>query len=204
MVRCRCGEKSLKGADKGKAVLSADGPTVLELVGGETCEVVLGAEGLSGTYGSYQIDGARNFFSSKDKGEQGAANDVLAKWLGAVNVVWDGGSASASIAKKGKAKVAVTLSDGTKATANAQLLVGEEWLCVPVVVTKKMDLAFTLWLPRNGGAALVDGLSGDVVVGKPGALAANAAFRVGKSAALWQQIPGTVLVDYLPDGMAVT
>ena len=195
---------SLKAADNGKAAIAANGPTTMRLVGGESCEVTLGAEGLSGSYGSYLIDGARNFFSSKDKGEQGAANGLLAKWFGPVNVVWDGGTVSVSIGKKGKAKVAVTLADGTKATANAQLLVGEEWLCVPVVVTKKMNLAFTLWLPRNDGAALVEGLSGDVVVGKPGALAANAAFRVGKSAALWSQIAGRALTDYLPDGMAVT
>ena len=195
---------SLKGADKGKAVIAANGPTTMRLVGGESCEVTLGAEGLAGTYGSYLIDGARNFFSSKDKGEQNAANDILAKWFGPVNVVWSGGTVSVSIGKKGKAKATVLLADGTKSMANAQLLVGEEWLCVPVVVTKKMNLAFALWLPRNGGAALVDGLSGDAVVGKPGALVANAAFRVGKSAALWQQIAGRVLVDYLPDGMAVT
>ena len=205
---------SLK-SDGGKVAIAANGPTTVSLVGGESCEVTLGAEGLSGSYGSYQIDGARNFFASKDKGEQGAANGILEKWIGAVNVAWreEGAARSAiapyqtlsvTIGKKGKAKVAVTLADGTKATANAQLLVGEEWLCVPVVVTKKMNLAFTVWLPRNGGAALVDGLSGDVVVGKPGALVANAAFRVGKSAALWQQIPGKVLTDYLPDGMAVT
>ena len=194
---------SLK-ADGGKVAIAASGPTTMRLVGGDPCEVTLGAEGLSGSYGSYLIDGARNFFSSKDKGEQNAANGLLASWLGPVNVVWDDGNASVAIGKKGKAKVTVTLADGTKATANAQLLVGEEWLCVPVVVTKKTSLAFTLWLPRNGGAALVDGLSDDAVVGKPGALVANAAFRVGKSAALWQQIPGTVLVDYLPDGMAVT
>ena len=208
-------KSSLKGADNGKAAIAANGPTTMRLVGGESCEVTLGAEGLSGSYGSYQIDGARNFFTSKDKGEQGAANAILEKWIGAVNVAWreEGAARSAiapyqtlsvTIGKKGKAKVAVTLADGTKATANAQLLVGEEWLCVPVVVTKKMNLAFTLWLPRNDGAALVEGLSGDVVVGKPGALAANAAFRVGKSAALWSQIAGRALTDYLPDGMAVT
>ena len=195
---------SLKADGGGKAAIAENGPTTIQLVGGESCEVTLGAEGLSGSYGSYLIDGARNFFTSKDNGEQGAANAILETWIGAVNVAWGGGNASVSIGKKGKAKVAVTLADGTKATANAQLLVGEEWLCVPVVVTKKTSLAFTLWLPRGGGAAVVEGLSGDTVAGKPGALGANAAFRVGKSAALWQQIPGTALADYLPDGMAVT
>ena len=195
-------KSSLKGADNGKAAIAANGPTTMRLVGGESCEVTLGAEGLSGSYGPYQIDGARNFFTSKDKGEQGAANGILEKWIGPVNVVWSGGNASVSIGKKGKAKATVLLADGTKAMANAQLLVGEEWLCVPVVVTKKMNLAFTLWLPRNGGAAVVDGLSGDVVVGKPGALKAGAKFGIDAEAfsARW----GQRALPYLPDGMAVT
>ncbi len=196
-------KKSLKGADKGKAAIAADGPTSIRLVGGEACEVTLGAEGLSGTYGPYLIDGARNFFSSKDKGEAGVANDLLAKWLGPVNVAWeDGGSASVSIAKKGKVRVAVTLADGTKATANGQLLVGDEWLCVPVVVTKKTNLAFTLWLPHSGGAAVVEGLPDDVVAGKPGTLKAGAKFHIDAEefSARW----GQRALPYLPDGVPVS
>ena len=195
---------TLKAKDKGKAVINPNGPTEIELVGGEACEIVLGAEGISGTYSKYFIDGARNFFASKDKGEQGAANAILEKWLGAVNVVWDGGNASVTIAKKGKAKATMQLADGTKATANAQLLVGEEWLCVPFVVTKKMNLAFTLWLSFNGSAAVVEGLSADAVIGKPGALKAGAKFGVDKSAAFWSQFAGVVLIDYLPNGTEVT
>ena len=206
-------KKSLKGAEKGKVAIAVDGPTTIRLVGGESCEVTLGAEGLSGTYGSYFIDGARNFFTSKDKGEQNAANAILSKWLGVINVAWreDGAARSASapyqmlsvtIGKKGKAKVYVTLANGTKAMVNTQLLIGEEWLCVPVVVTKKMNLVFTLWLPVGGGAAVVDGLPGDVVVGKAGALKAGAKFRIDAEAfsARW----GQRALPYLPDGVAVT
>ena len=206
-------KKSLKGADKGKAAIAVDGPTTIRLVGGEPCEVTLGAEGLEGAYGSYFIDGARNFFTSKDKGEQNAANAILSKWLGVINVAWreDGAARSASapyqmlsvtIGKKGKAKVYVTLANGTKAMVNTQLLIGEEWLCVPVVVTKKMNLVFTLWLPVGGGAAVVDGLPGDVVVGKAGALKAGAKFRIDAEAfsARW----GQRALPYLPDGVAVT
>ena len=206
-------KKSLKAAEKGKTAISVDGPTSIRLVGGEPCEVTLGAEGLSGTYGSYFIDGARNFFTSKDKGEQNAANAILSKWLGAVNVAWrEEGAArsviapyqtsSVAIGKKGKAKVYVTLANGTKAMVDTQLLVGEEWLCVPVVVTKKMNLAFTLWLPVGGGAAVVEGLPGDVVVGKAGALKAGAAFRIDAEAfsARW----GQRALPYLPDGVSVT
>ena len=194
-------KKSLK-ADGGMAAIAEDGPTSIRLVGGEACEVTLGAEGLSGTYGPYLIDGARNFFTSKDKGEAGDANDLLAKWLGPVNVAWDGGSASVSVAKKGKVRVALTLADGTKATANGQLLVGDEWLCVPVVVTKKMNIAFTLWLPHSGGAAVVEGLPGDVVAGKPGSLKAGAKFHIDAEefSARWEQRA----LPYLPNGVPVS
>jgi hypothetical protein len=127
---------------------------------------------------------------------------ILEKWLGPVNVVWGGGTASVAIGKKGKAKATVLLADGAKATANAQLLVGDEWLCVPVVVTKKANLAFTLWLPRSGGAAVAEGLSGDAVVGKPGALRAGAKFGIDAEAfsARW----GQRALPYLPDGVLVT
>ena len=193
---------TLAAADSGKAALAKDGPTTIQLVGGDACTVVLGAEGLSGSYGAYTIDGSRNFFSSKDKSEQGAANDLLTKWLGAVNVVWDGGNASVSIAKKGKAKVSLTLANGTKATASAQLLVGEKLLCVPVVVTKKANLAFALWLPLGDGQVIVDGLGNGAVAGKPGALGAGAKFRL--DAAEFAAVFGQAVLPYLPDGVPVT
>ena len=41
---------------------------------------------------------------------------------------------SVTIAAKGKAKVGWMLADGTKVSAKGQLVVGEEWCCVPVRV----------------------------------------------------------------------
>ena len=168
---------TLKGADKGKAVLSADGPTELELVGGEACEIMIGAEGLSGYYGTYEIDGARNFFASKDKSEVAAANGILAKWQGSFMVIWDGGSLSVSVAAKGKVKVAGTLINGTKVTANTVLLVGEEWSCISVAA-QKANLAFALWLSHDGKTIETEGLNGDVHVGLPGTLANGATFHI--------------------------
>ncbi|MBR4257771.1 MAG: leucine-rich repeat protein [Kiritimatiellae bacterium] len=194
----------LKAADRGKAKIAADGTTDITLVGGENCHVTSGTFGLSGQYGAYVIDGARNFFTSKDKAEKGAAGAELNGWLGAVNLAWDGGVASVSIAKKGKAKVSATLVNGTKVTANTQFLIGEEWYCIPVVVAKKADLAFAIWLPREKGKMIVSGLGKDAVLGKAGSLKSGAAFRVDKSAAIWSQIPGNVLTDYLPNGVPVT
>ena len=69
---------------------------------------------------------------------------------------------------------------------------------------QKANLAFVLWLSYDGLTAAVDGLGGDVVVGRPGTLGANAAFHVPVEDALWEAIPGSVLTDYLPNGVSVT
>ena len=198
------GKKSLKAAEKGKAVIAADGPTTLALVGGEACTVTFGAEGLSGTYGAFTIDGARNFFTSKNKAEQSAANALLAKWLGSVSLVWRAGSVNIVLSNKGKAKVSGTLSDGrTKVSVSTLLLVGEDWCCVPVTAPKaKLD--FILWFSTDGRRTAVEGLGADAVVGKAGALKAGAKFRIDTTAASWAAIPGKVLTAQLPDGFAVT
>jgi uncharacterized repeat protein (TIGR02543 family) len=193
---------SLKGAEKGKAAISADGPTEIALTGGEACTVVLGESALAGSYGAYAIKGARNFFSSKNKAEQSMANALVDKWIGAVNAVWSDGSISVAVAKKGKTKSTVLLSDGTKGTANGVLLVGEEWCCIPIVVTKKVSLSVIFWLPYDGGDVLVTGLDG-AIVGRPGNLASGTKFYVDRDDALWSQISGKVLTDYLPDQMSV-
>jgi len=197
---------TLKAAEKGKAKVAGDGPTTVALVGAkaDSCSVTFGAKGLSGHYGKYVIEGARNFFTSKNKSEQTKANELIRKWLGAVNVIWDGGSIGLTVAKKGKVKATVVLKDGTKATVNGQLLVGEEWCCIPVFVTKKAKVAFTIWLPIGSGEVEAEGLD-NAVVGKVGALGANTAFHIGEDgAALWSKLAGNVLTDYLPDGVPVT
>jgi len=191
---------SLKAADKGKAVIKEDGPTEIELVGGDTCEITLGAEGLSGFYGAYVIDGARNFFASKDKGEVSAANAILAKCLGSFVTIWDGGSLNVNIAAKGKVKVSGTLADGkTKVSASTVFLVGEEWGCVSVAA-QKANLAFVLWLSHDGKTIEAEGLGDGVQVGLPGTLASGATFQIDAKefAAVFGQ------TSYLPDGVAVT
>ena len=212
-------KKSLKAAEKGKVLVSTTGPTTISLVGGDVCEVTLGAKGMGGTYGSYGIDGGLNVFASKDAADKSTASAVLGKWQGAVNVAWRlaGDDSpyhvlSVTIAAKGKAKVSGTLADGTKVSAKGQLIVGEEWCCVPVVVSKKAKLAFNVWLPVNDKAAgtaaphsaaapVVVGLGEDVKVGKPGALKGGAKFRIDADAfaATW----GHAALPFLPDGVSV-
>ena len=211
----------LKASDKGKAQIAGDGPTTVELDGGRgatalpgggMCAVTLGANGMSGNYGAYEIDGARNVFASKDSADKAAAAAVLGKWKGAVNVAWRRVEDNApyqtlcvTIAAKGKAKVAGTLADGTKVSAGGQLSVGEEWCCVPVVCAKKgVSLQFAVWLPKAATSTalpVVVGLGDDVKVGRPGALKGGAAFRIDADAfaARW----GQRALPYLPDGVAV-
>ena len=196
-------KKTLKAAEKGKAQIAGDGPTTVTLTGGEACEVTLGTKALSGTYGSYAIDGALNVFTSKDVADKAVATAVLGKWQGAVNVAWQGAQGwngiSVSIAAKGKAKVSGTLANGTKVSAKGQLIVGEEWCCVPVVVSKKAKFAFNVWLPKVATSAALPAVVGlsDAIVGKPGTLKGGAAFRL--DAALGDAKYET----YLPDGLAV-
>ena len=200
-------KKNIKAAEKGKVLIAADGPTSITLVGGEACEVTLGTYGMKGKYGNYEIDGARNMFSSRAAEDKAVAASILENWKGAVNVAWEGyqgwNGVSVSIANKGKAKVTVTLADGTKASANSQLIVGERWCCVPALVTKKMNMAFILWVPRNGQDSGTLGVIGieESAVGKPGSLKSNAAFRIDADAftTMW----GKNAMPYLPDGVPV-
>ncbi len=192
---------NLKAAEKGKALIAKYGPTEVVLVGGDNCRVLLGSDGFSGSYGAYVIDGARNFFASKDKAEASAADALLANLPSAVNVVWDGGNASAAIAKKGKVKVSGAFSDGkTKISASAALLIGEEWCCIPVSAPKA-GLSFTIWLSRDGKKTAVEGLGNGAVVGAAGTVPKGAAFRIDGAAfaAMWGLAP----LPYLPDGVSV-
>ena len=197
---------TLTTAGKGTA-MSKDAPTTVTLTGGAACEVTLGSDGMKGTYGEYGIDGARNVFVSKDPQDRPVAGAALSAWYGAVNVAWSGASGwnalSVSIANKGKASVSGSLADGTKVTAKGQVIVGEEWCCVPVLVTRKANLAFLLWLPLDGSATPGTlGLGEDVKVGRPGLLKGEQpAFRV--DSATFNTMWGKSALPYLPDGVTV-
>ena len=98
-------------------------------------------------------------------------------------------------------KVSGALASGTKVTASGQLVIGEEWLCVPVIWSRRNEsVAFTLWLAKAGGKVMVD--LDDAVAGKPAALKGGAKFNID-SAAVASLVKG-VEAKYLPDGLAVS
>ena len=170
--------------------------------GGHTLALSLGVNGLGGTFdGKYTIDGARNVFSSRDPETKQIAADALKTWQGAVNLVGDGYTLSLAIAAKGKVKVTGTVN-GVKVTATSQLLIGEENCCIPVVITKKANLAANVWL-TDKGEIVVSGLEG-AVAGKAGSIKAGVKVRFGDEAAKGLSALAGVMTKYLPDGLAVS
>ena len=94
------GEKKLsfKGGEWGPESEYAE----MALKDGRTLVISIGKNGLVGTFGEYEIDGARNIFSAKDAKTMAAA--VENAWVGAVNVVGGDVALAVAIAKKGKVK----------------------------------------------------------------------------------------------------
>ncbi len=146
----------MDGVDANTAVLKCRGQADMRLEFGE--------KSLKGAFDGEKIVGARNLFMSKDKQEAKDAEATLAPYLGAVNIAFEGGNLSLSIAKKGKVK-ASGLVDGVKVSANAQLIIGDDGLAIPVVVAKKVNLAFLVWLAADG--VTVEGLDGVEAAGAP-------------------------------------
>ena len=170
---------------------------------GRMLSLLVGENSLSGTYGPYFIDGVQNKFKTKKSSSKAFGAAVLAKRRGTWSVAWpdvDGWSgASLSVAAKGKVKISCVLANGTKVSTSSQLLVGEDGDCaIPVVVTKKTQLTFNVWLSDTG--VEVVGLDG-AIAGKVGSLKSGAAVRLDTVAL--SSILGQTALPYLPDGVAV-
>ena len=182
-----------------------DAEFTAEAKDGRILKLGFGANGLFGEFDGYLIDGARNFFSSKDKGEKADAEAVLAPWLGVLNMKCGNGTLSITVAKKGKVTVKGEIG-GAKVSAKAQTLIGEDTICIPVAYSKKgVNLAFTLWLPLDGGKVEVVGMDGNPIVGKAGTIKDGAVFAVNGD--ILSDIPSalTEIDGYalLPDGESV-
>lgn len=184
-----------------------------------TLTPVVGVDGLDGTLSNgertYRLDGVRNRFSSKDKAEKAAVNEILDLFDPGVNLAWYdpavGGKApgtgwnvmTVAFSSRGKVKFSVVLADGTKGSGTGQLLVGETFCMIPVVIAKKTPLAANIFLPRDGSSdgISVSGLT-DAVIGKPGTLNEGATFRID-AGAVGDALGDASLTGYLPDGLSV-
>ena len=163
---------------------------------------------LSGTYAGYQIEGARNLFTSSQKSEAAAANAALSSCPAVITVAWTGGALSLKVAAKGKVTVTGTMANGAKASAKSQLSISDNWFCIPVSLSKA-NCAFVIWIAKDGGEVRVDGLPG-AIAGSPAGLRSGASFLIEQSeaeslilAALSSRAPyaGQISTDDLPVGV---
>ena len=184
---------------------------------GMAIDITLGFSSITGKVGRYVVDGARNVFTAKDADSKIIAAQALKKWQGVYTVAWKAGAAVARDARpyqtlslevkaKGKVKVAGTLLDGTKVSANSQLLVGERECAIAVSWTKKgASVACLVWLKEDGTVEcgnLPGGAQALIANLRAGAkLEAGAALRVDP-AAIAASVPG-LLEELLPDGLAI-
>lgn len=199
---------SLSPKSGSKVEIPSDGPAVIELVGKNVGSFIftIGRFSMVGQSISYWIDGVRSILASRDKNERNAAYRMLVDaGYSSVNMLWADGSGSLVISSNGKAKMSGVLADGRKLSVTSTVLVGESWYCVPVIVPK-LGVAFSLWMSKDGDEVDAEGIDGDLIVGSPKELANGAEFIIDEEDVLatWSSIPGTLLVDYLPDGVKIS
>ena len=175
---------------------------------GRVLNLDFGSKSMIGDFDVYDIEGARNLFSSKDKKEKANAEVELTPWLGTLNMSLQNGVLSVTIAKKGKVTVKGTVQGATKSvkvSAKAQALVGEKWICIPVTYSKSgINLAFTLWLNKATRSVEVVGLDDDSKVGMAGELKAGAVFNIDQDILIDIETEDDVTLNLLPIGESVS
>ena len=188
-------------------VADATGKVTHMSVAGHELDITVGVNGLGGTFrragdvAPYQVDGARNVFSGKSAADKTAASEAARLYQGVYNVAFDDGTLSVSVDKKGKAKIAGTV-EGNKVSATSQLVVGKDAAVVPVVITKKVNVAFCLWVMADGTTVEARGIDG-ATADRPGTLKAGARFALADDGAAGvRALPG-LYGEYLPNGIDV-
>ena len=117
-------------------------------------DIVFGEEFFAGTLGVLHVEGA---LATKSAVPTGARHvNIAAPDVQAFDIF------SIALAANGKAKISATFADGKKASATAQLVQGEEYSLVPVVLPKK-KLSFGIWLDNATGEAVCEGLDVEAI-----------------------------------------
>jgi len=183
--------ESKKVSITGDYDLAAGGEQALAK-GGRTISLLLGSNGMTGTFEGNRVEGVPNVFVAKDKDSKAKASEAEAEYVGTYNLIANEGLFTVTVAKKGKVTVSGTTAAGKKASASAQLIVGECIACIPVMAPKA-GVVFTIWL---GECCAVDGLA-DAVVGKAGTLPAGSVFALDAES-LAELVGDDTYADYFP------
>ena len=115
------------------------------------------------------------------------------------------------ISSNGKSKVTGTLATGANVSATSQLIIGGDWLCVPVWLSKSSTF-FLVWISRTDGTIEVEGLA-SAVAGVVANLRGDSTFLVDAdylanlvalSASKRNSDSVNVLKDAIPDGITIS
>ncbi len=123
---------------------------------GSSLSLKLGAESLSGTFGGYELDGARNVFLAKDAESKARAAALNAAWVGSYVATWPGEAGgwnglSVKVGNRGRARAIGRTSTGVRFTVYTQLMQGERECAVAVGWTgRKSSAASLLWFCEDG------------------------------------------------------
>ena len=162
-------------AKGGKAAISTEAATEgVELYNKYLGTMVLdiGAEGVTGTLGEYEINGSRNTY----KTDKAAYATWTGTWTAAIADA-DGAYStfSVKVKKNGSVSVKGVASTGAMFSVMTRLMVADDGreACMAVKGNKKVPVGFTLWLGLDAdGAACaesVESASGDAVAGEDAA-----------------------------------
>jgi hypothetical protein len=185
-----------------------DGKINATLPDGRALDLTLGANSLSGTFGEYALDGARNVFKAKDAVSKERAAQALKRWRGTYAAACPGANGwrglSVKVNARGKIRATGWTGSGARFIASSQLLVGERDCAAAVTANKRgASEASLLWFYEDGSVTCEsrpDGVA-TLVSGVGAGFAPGAAFRID-AAAVAARVPG-VRTDLLPDGRAV-
>ena len=174
---------------------------------GRVLDLMFTRNTIFGTFDGYQIEGTRNLLaSSGSSAEKSVAEMALNRLIGNYVLAygdeqgWNG--LSLIVMKKGKCKISGKLANGKSVATTSQLIVGEDYCCVPVIYTKKdAELAFSIYLPDDGSEPFVFGFYNAVVSHVTG-LGSGCSFVVGEE--IYDLFDEYELLDeFLPYGVSV-
>jgi hypothetical protein len=204
------GEK--KVSIKGETI---DGSVTLTAKDGRVLELNLAKGSMSGSFDGNDVVIARNVFAAKDASSKSTAASALenAQGVYVAALLSDSGVGALSIdvKAKGKVKVSGNLADGTKVSANSQLIVMDDGSCeIPVLHSKKQATFVMVVKIALDGAVSATGydtaLFPEVKIAKnSGSVDATAVFSIDADAVA-ESFTGVaeINIGLLPNGVEVT
>lgn len=192
-------------------VVAKEAEFVAKAADGRVLDLLFTRNTISGEFDGYAIDGARNLLASKArtplaKAERAAAENLLSRFKDNYVLAfedeagWNG--LSMQIMAKGKVRISGSLVDGTRIATSSQMIVGEDYCCIPVFYAKKSNkVSLCVYFENAQGEVSAFGPY-DAVISKVSQLAADSRFYVEDG--IYDLFDETEFADeFLPNDLAI-